>query len=274
MSRLIKTIASHLKTIRHFPRLRDRALYVYGRILRRCSWPLPGRKASVRIQLRDHSAPFHLRLASTDWLVLEEIFFKDEYTFVRDAVSKVRWILDLGANVGYSLRYWHFLFPDADMVAMEPEPDNCSICARNIVSAGLEKQVKLIRAAVGARPGRLNLVDTGEGEWAYRTGANFEKNGRFVEVLPVADVLESHAKGKTIDLLKCDIEGAERELFEDCRSWIQRIANIVIELHPPYSLPQLLSALDTSGAEFEVVRVIEQKWCPVVLLRRSQPQIA
>ena len=37
----------------------------------------------------------------------------------------------------------------------------------------------------------------------------------------------------TVDLLKIDIEGAERELFEKSRSddWIQKVRVFVIELH-------------------------------------------
>jgi FkbM family methyltransferase len=269
MPRLLDTAARHLRALRQFPRLRDKALYVYGRILRRVSWPLPGRNAVAQVQLRGHLAPFHLRLGSTDWLVLEEIFFKDEYAFVQEFTKEANWILDLGSNVGYSLRYWQTLFPDAHMVAMEPDPKNYSLCARNICSAGLDKQIKLLQAGVGARLGQMNLVDSGYGEWAYRTEVIGEKKGQLVEILPLADVLERHAKGMTIDLLKCDIEGAERELFEDCRSWIQRIDAIVIELHTPYTLPELLTALERAGADFEVARVVGLKLCPIVLLRRA-----
>jgi len=223
----------------------------------------------VQVELRDHPVPFHLRLGATDWLVLEEIFFKDEYAVAGEVTKEARWIVDLGANVGYSLRYWQTLFPNAQMIAMEPEPGNCAICARNIGSAGLDSKVKLLKAAVGARPGLLNLVDIGEGEWAYRTEAISGKNGRVVEVMSLADVLESHARDERFDLLKCDIEGAERELFEDCRSWIQRIDAIVIELHPPYTLPELLTALKSAEANFEVARVLDRKLCPVILLRRT-----
>jgi FkbM family methyltransferase len=269
MSGLLDTAIRHLRMLSQFPRLRDKALYVYGRILRSVSWPLPGRMAVVLVELRDHPVPFHLRLGATDWLVLEEIFFKDEYAFVGEITKDARWIVDLGANVGYSLRYWQTLFPNAQMIAMEPEPGNCAICARNIGSAGLESKVELLKAGVGARTGQLNLVDKGEGEWAYRTEANSGKNGQVVEVMTLADVLESHARDERVDLLKCDIEGAERELFDDCRSWIQRIDAIVIELHPPYTLPELLTALKRAGANFEVARVLDRKLCPVVLLRRT-----
>jgi FkbM family methyltransferase len=267
---ILETVARHGRTLGQFARTRDRFFYVYGRLLRRLPWPLPGRSSSVQVRLRDQRNPFHLRLSSTDWLVLEEIFHKDEYTFIQDTVKSAGWIVDLGANAGYSLRFWQTLFPEAHMIAMEPEPGNCVICSKNISSAGLESQVTLLQAGVGACRGKLQLVDVGEGEWAYRTVESKSGQGRSVDIMPFSEVLEIHARGQKIDLLKCDIEGAEKELFNDCRAWIGKINAIVIELHPPYNLEELLTALKKADSDFEVVCQIKQKLCPVVLLKRPK----
>jgi FkbM family methyltransferase len=270
MASIFDTVSSHRKTLSGFAGLRDQALYIYGRILRRSSWPLPGRHSIAQVRLRGQSNPFHLRLASTDWLVLEEIFQRDEYACVRETVKEAAWIVDLGANVGYSLRYWQTLFPKARIIAMEPEPDNCLICSRNIMSAGLDGQVKLLQAAAGASRCRMRLLDVGKGEWAYRTEADDASGGRSVDALPLAEILAEYAKDQTIDLLKCDIEGAEKELFADCRAWIGQVDAIVIELHQPYTLDDLLAALKKAGAEFEIVSQMNRKSCPVVMLRRTK----
>src|SRR5262249_39489395 len=142
------------------------------------------RRSNVQVCLRGQRDPFHVRLSSTDWLVLEEIFQKDEYSLVQNLIKGASWIVDLGANAGYSVRYWQTVFPRARIVAMEPEPNNCFICSRNIASAGLEGQVTLLRAAVGARRGQMRLVDIGEGEWGYRTENDDSERGQPVEVLP------------------------------------------------------------------------------------------
>jgi FkbM family methyltransferase len=270
MASIFDTVSSHRKTLSGFAGLRDQALYIYGRILRRCSWSLPGRHSIAQVRLRGQRNPFHLRLASTDWLVLEEIFQRDEYACVRETIKEAGWIVDLGANVGYSLRYWQTLFPKARVIAMEPEPDNCLICSRNIMSAGLDGQVKLLQAAVGACRSRMRLLDVGRGEWAYRTGVDDATGGRSVDALPLAEILAEYARDQTIDLLKCDIEGAEKELFADCRAWIGQVDAIVIELHQPYTLDDLLAALKKAGAEFEIVSQMNRKSCPVVMLRRTK----
>jgi hypothetical protein len=82
MASILDTVSRHRKTLSGFAGLRDRALYIYGRILRRNSWSLPGRHAIAQVRLRGQRDPFHLRLASTDWLVLEEIFQQGEYACV------------------------------------------------------------------------------------------------------------------------------------------------------------------------------------------------
>lgn len=270
MSSFSHTFNRHRKTLSHFPRWRDRALYVYGRILRRYSWPMPGRHSAFPVHFGEERHPFYLRLGSTDWLVLEEIFQNDEYAFIQGSISSATRIVDLGANVGFSLRYWKTLFPQAKIIAMEPDPENCHLCEENIRAAGMQGQVALLQAGVGDSRRQIQLVDSGEGEWAYKTEANETKRGKTVQVIPLAEVLQEHARGQKIDLLKCDIEGAEKELFADCRAWIAQVEAIVIELHPPYTLSEFMTALKKGGSNFEIVTQVERKSCAVIFLKKSQ----
>jgi hypothetical protein len=52
--------------------------------------------------------------------------------------------------------------------------------------------------------------------------------------------------------LKCDIEGAKRELFSDCRAWIGRVRNISIEVHGDYTRQNLMQDLARNGANFVI----------------------
>ena len=51
--------------------------------------------------------------------------------------------------------------------------------------------------------------------------------------------------------MKCDIEGAERELFARCRPWIHRVRNLLIEIHGDYTADVLLKDLIANGAFFD-----------------------
>ena len=57
-----------------------------------------------------------------------------------------------------------------------------------------------------------------------------------------------------VALLKCDIEGGEKALFKNAGAWVSKIKLIVIELHPPYTLDELLSDLTRAGCNFIVLR--------------------
>jgi FkbM family methyltransferase len=252
-----------------FPSLKDKVLYIYGRILRRLPIPLPGRRAIVRVRLKGQPHPFHLRLCSTDWLVLEEIFFNGEYRVVKQILFDAKCIIDLGANVGFSLRYWQTLFPGVQMIAMEPEAKNCSLCEENVAAAGLSSRVTLLQAGVGATRKRSRLVDVGHGEWAYQTENTAVDAGPGIEVLPMSEVIALYAKGGNIDLLKCDIEGAEKEVFENCGEWIGAINNMVIELHAPYIAADLMDSLRRGGASFKIVAELKKGPSPVLLLKRD-----
>jgi FkbM family methyltransferase len=264
----IATLSRHWRTSVQLERLQDRFFYCYGRILRRTSLNLPGRRSAVQVRLRGERVPFHVRLSSTDWLVLEEIYLQGEYSLIKEHVKNARAIVDLGANAGFSLRYWQKLFPDARIIAMEPDAGNCLICRQNIHAAKLEGQVILLQAGAGPQRCRARLED-GNGEWSYRSVEARPGEEGPIELMPLSEVLDAHARDQEIDLLKCDIEGAERQLFGDCASWIRRVAAIAIELHPPYSQEDLMNDLARAGASFVIEGRIREKTYPLVLLRRK-----
>jgi FkbM family methyltransferase len=268
MTGWIDMLARHWRTSSQLGRLQDRFFYGYGRLLRRTRLGLPGRNATVRVRLRGERVPFYLRLDSTDWLVLEEIYLKGEYSLIREHVKTARTIVDLGANAGFSLRYWQKLFPDARIVAMEPDPGNCSLCRQNIRAAKLEGNVTLLQAGVGPQRCRARLLD-GDGEWSYRTIEAQPGEASTIDLLPLGEVLDAHANHQRIDLLKCDIEGGERDLFHHCQSWIRRIAAIAVELHPPYSVEDLMADLARAQANFVIIGKLREKTYPLILLRQE-----
>ena len=263
------TLSRHWRACSRFERAQDRFLYCYGRFLRRTRLRLPGRGSTVQVRLRGEQAPFGLRLASTDWLVLEEIYLQGEYGLVRDVVKDARMIVDLGANVGFSLRYWQKLFPDAHVIAMEPDAGNCRICLQNLRMANLGAQVTLLQAGAGPRRGRGQLTN-GDGEWSFRVVEAPPGGQAPVELLPLSEVLATYANGRTVDLLKCDIEGAEQQLFRHCESWIGRVAAIAVELHPPYGVDELMADLTRAGGQFVLAGKLREKTYPLLLLHRKQ----
>jgi FkbM family methyltransferase len=155
------------------------------------------------------------------------------------------------------------------MIAVEPEQSNCSVCERNLGVAGFSSRVALLKCAVGATQGFARLVSQ-DGDWAYRAEPQPAQQPESVEMRPLAEILDMHASNMPVDLLKCDIEGAEQALFASCETWIHRVNSIIVELHPPYSVSDLLADLKRADACFDIAALVDEKVCPVLFLRRSK----
>ena len=72
-----------------------------------------------------------------------------------------------------------------------------------------------------------------------------------------------------VDLLKCDIEGTEKELFAGCAPWIGRVRHLAVETHPPYTPDDLYAALGAAGWEFDVVEEKRYAQSPRLYLKRK-----
>ncbi len=226
---------------------------IYNRVLiHRPRWPLPGRRV-YRVHPVGENHPLLVRLGTSDWYALEEIFLHDEYAEVLKNLSgrDVKTILDLGANVGMSVRLWQSAYPGARVVAVEPDAGNVTILRRNIEMGRAEVPVEVVQACVAGSPRKVKL-DRSRGEYAYRMSDAESPDDREIDALTVPQLLERGKLDGPIDLLKCDIEGAEAEVFADCAAWIGKIRNIVIEIHPPYTTERLLHDLQRGGSNLVV----------------------
>ena len=203
------------------------------------------------VRLAGTKEPFYVRLGTTDWYMLEEIFVDKTYEpILRQRLEEVETVIDLGANVGYSVRLWQQAYPTARIICVEPDAANLQLCEQNVRSGAQRGPVVFVQACVAGKPRRVSLDRSG-GASSFRLQDGVS-SGDYVDAITLSQLLERTAVTGFIDLLKCDIEGAEAEVFAECWPWIKRVRNLVIELHLPYSRQQLLEDLQRGGGEFEV----------------------
>lgn len=69
-----------------------------------------------------------------------------------------------------------------------------------------------------------------------------------IEALTLPQILTGRGMDGMIDLLKCNIEGAEEELFSHCAEWIGRVRRMAVQVHYPYTSERLLEDLRRAGA--------------------------
>src|SRR5262249_8397217 len=99
-------------------------------------------------------------------------------------------------------------------------------------------------AAVSDRRGEARFADS---EWSW--GGHLAVDGpstRSVQCITLEDIISDY-KIETIDILKVDIEGAEKVIFAGQVSWLKKIGCIIIELHNGYSLTDFSADLASMG---------------------------
>ena len=142
-------------------------------------------------------------------------------------------IIDAGANIGASTLYLADSWPEAHVIAIEPDAANLELLCSN--TSGLP-HVTCLHAALTAGSGEMLLVDPGIGHWGFRamptdaalTGAIVRER---ISAVGMDDLLRQHASDCVPFLCKIDIEGGERDLFAQLTGWIDRFPLLVIELH-------------------------------------------
>jgi FkbM family methyltransferase len=191
------------------------------------AWRVRGRRGGVSLALK--SGPrFELRSnasGNNDYGVAYEVFVHDYYDdWKRTPADRVKFVVDLGANVGYSLLYFLHKYPHCRILAFEAHPAHCAQAERNLLFDGTRQRVELYCKAAGAAPRAMGLTDRRSSSALVETTA---PEAIAVEVVDIFPLLE----GRRLDLLKIDIEGGEYEILGDPRFTDLDIGAIAMEWH-------------------------------------------
>jgi len=175
--------------------------------------------------------PVHIRLGSSDRQVLTMIYTDGEYGAL-DSLGNVRLIVDCGANVGYSSAYFLNQFPQAHLIAVEPDDGNFAMLRRNLQPYA--DRITLYPAGLWSHPAGL-VVCKGQyrdgREWATQVRESRDGETADIQAMDVETLLAASGMD-AIDLLKIDIERSEAEVFShNCAIWLPQVKNLVIELH-------------------------------------------
>jgi FkbM family methyltransferase len=180
--------------------------------------------------------PIRYRPATSDpWTILEWLLLitKDNAHL---PAGPLRTIVDVGSNIGVTSCLFARMYPDARILSVEPEQSNYRLLVEN--SRPWERIVP-VNAAVWGERCRLRFVDPHEGHWGLRVTEavdydcpDFGKDGG-PPGITMADLFAQHQVDH-VDLLKMDIEGAERAVFESQHldEWLAKVELVAIELHP------------------------------------------
>jgi FkbM family methyltransferase len=155
-----------------------------------------------------------------------------ELTFLlRDCDVKLqtqpRFIIDAGAHIGCAALFFASSFPRANIFAIEPDPGNYQVLLRNTRD---NQRIRAIHAAVWHRPESVIIGNEQDDPCAFQI-KSADGQCTTIQGLTLSAIIRE-CGFERIDLLKLDIEGAEKEIFDtDDLDWMNRTHTIMVELH-------------------------------------------
>jgi FkbM family methyltransferase len=182
----------------------------------------------VEIYQRKLKQKIHIRPNTSDINVFAEIFLFKDYHY-KLPISPCT-IVDAGANVGYASLWFHMQYPEAHIVAIEPEQSNFDLLSLNTNSIS---NIILIKKGLWSKNTILEITNEDGSKYGFVTKEVSNSNNG-IDTCTIDNLIEIfESKGfTTIDILKIDIEGAEKEVFsKNIETWINKVKFLIIELH-------------------------------------------
>lgn len=198
------------------------------------SWSMPTVRTRRRVVL--NGCELVVRENTPDLNVARNCLERGEFDWCRDLIG-IRnetsgFIIDAGGYIGTAAIAFSRMYPDWRIVVLEPSPENYEVLVENVRTF---PNIVPLNVALKARSDAAELRDRGTGEWGYTTVENPKDVSLCAHVQRVEGVTVEQIRKKyqiqTIDLLKLDIEGGEKEVLESSDSWLPGVRVLVAELH-------------------------------------------
>ena len=210
-------------------------------------WALLRRQSIYSVHVRN-VGDIAIRANSSDLHVVRQTFGDGQYSFdglaqgadIRAhyeqicAAGQTPLIIDAGANIGTASIWFADRFPQARVIAIEPEPGNAGLCRLNTATRA---NIEVLEAAIGATPGHVQLSGQ-ENSWGVRTERIDSDVG--VRVYSIPEIMAGYAN-VALFIAKIDVEGFESDLFSANTDWLNQVKAVFIEPHD-WMLPKSYSS--------------------------------
>lgn len=172
-----------------------------------------------------------LRRAESDFGTFNEVFVSQVYRAALRVVHDARTVIDLGSNIGLAALYLAAHLPKARIFCVEPGADTYEFIEQNVAALRRASRLDSLHGAVWDAECRLH-ADPATTSYSNALAARPAEPGHAGEFsgYPMAEIIRRSGFAG-IDLLKVDIEGAERQLFSGDISWLDAVGAIAIEFH-------------------------------------------
>ncbi len=163
------------------------------------------------------------------------------------------WIIDIGVNVGLSIRWWFSLQRQVNVIGVDMFQESLDFTTNRLCSAGLpDQQWHPVCGAVGDSPGVLTVRYDNPLEGTNNTFTATGSTARTMKVDLLDRWLEAYCT-QDIFLLKIDIEGAGGLALQGAGDILKRTRFVVMETHSESEVRLASQVLASSG--FSLFRI-------------------
>lgn len=183
-----------------------------------------GNRRNLSVARLQH--PFSLRNNPHDYGTFEEVIVKEGYKI--DAAVNPKRIIDGGGNIGLTAAYFASRYPDAQIITIEPDKENFELLSANVKSY---QNIKPLLGGVWSNTTWLQVKDLGLGNNGFIVEEVAAATPGAIRAWSIAGIMEE-MHWDHCDIVKLDVEGSEKEIFEDgYQNWLPKTALLIIELH-------------------------------------------
>jgi FkbM family methyltransferase len=190
---------------------------------------------------------------SSDLNVFAQIYQYEEYKPLVETFrghfsnGKKLNIVDAGSNIGLTSVYLSKYFPDSNFITIEPDTSNFESVSYNLDANGIQNVVK-VKGGLWSKITNLKIVNDfrDQKDWSIRVEETNEDGD--LKAFSIQSLMKEH-KFDTIDILKIDIEGSEKEVFTGVGadvSFLVKTKCIAIEIHDEFDCRTDINELLTS----------------------------
>jgi FkbM family methyltransferase len=170
----------------------------------------------------------YLRTNTPDPELAISSLFEKEYDHIR--CTNPQFIIDAGANIGTSAIFFAKKYPNARILAVEPEESNFDLLVKN---TSTYKNIVPIKGAIWDVAEKRTILRRVTGHCGYTISNTYnrtESTRQEIDCVTIKTLMEQYGI-KRIDLLKMDIEGSEKNVLENSADWIDKVGIMTVELH-------------------------------------------
>jgi FkbM family methyltransferase len=179
-----------------------------------------------KIRASKWGSSFFLRPKTTDFSTYQHVFESNQYAIKLDFEPKV--VIDGGANIGLSSIFFARSFPNAAIVAIEPNAENFSLLKSN---TAVFNNIHCRQQAIWSKSGFVKIIDDTADKNSFQVSWTPEKIKNSIDATSLGELKKSMGL-TTLDIVKLDIEGAEKEVFsQHTEEWLPYTRVLIIEMH-------------------------------------------